>query len=202
MRAHGEQPRRQYPVLLRISALAAAVVGLTVAVAAATTSKPVAINDAAGDVSGPLDLQRVALHRSSDGHLRAILTFAGTISAGVLLAESGPPGSACLRIWTDPAADPAATRPDRLVCVTARSSDELRAGVYMQRGLGLPQRVATPQVRANASRRAFVLRLTQSSLGRPASIRFAAETTRPGCDRTTCIDTAPEAGRIRRFRLR
>ena len=202
MRVHGEQPRPQYPVLLRIGALTAALAPLAVAVAPAASPKPVGINDAAGDVSGPLDLQRVALHRSSDGHLRAILTFVGTISAGVLLAESGPPGSACLRIWTNPAADPAAMRPDRLVCVTARAADELRAGVYMQGGLALPRRVATPQVRTNASRRAFVLRLTQSSLGRPASIRFAAETTRPGCDRPTCIDIAPEAGRIRRFRLR
>jgi hypothetical protein len=199
MRVHAEQRRRR---LLRIGALTAAVVPLTVAGAFAATSRPVGILDATNDVSGPLDLLRVALHRSSDGHLRAVLTFAGTISPQALLASSGPPGSACLRIWTDPAADPSSMRPDRLVCVTARSEDELRGGVYLQRGPGLPRRVASPQVRANASRRAFVMRISQSSLGRPATIRFAGETTSPGCDRTACIDTAPDGGRVRRFRLR
>jgi hypothetical protein len=200
MRAHPEQRRRRR--LLRAGGLVAAVVPLTVAGAFAAASRPVAIPDAANDVSGPLDLLRVALHRSSDGHLRAVLTFAGTISPQALLANSGPPGSACLRIWTDPEADPRAMRPDRLVCVTARSEDELRGGVYQQRGPGLPRRVASPQVRANASRRAFVMRISQSSLGRPATIRFAGETTRAGCDSTACIDTAPDAGRVRRFRLR
>jgi hypothetical protein len=200
MRARVQQRRCRR--LLRIGAVAAAVVPLTVAGALAATSRPVGIPDATNDVTGPLDLLRVALHRSSDGHLRAVLTFAGTISPQALLASSGPPGSACLRIWTDPDADPSATRPDRLVCVTARSADELRGGVYRQRGPGLARRVATPQVRANASRRAFVIRISQSSLGRPATIRFAGETTNPGCDRTACIDTAPDGGRVRSFRLR
>jgi hypothetical protein len=195
-----EQRRRRR--LLQVGALTAAVVPLAVVAAFAATSRPVGISDAANDVSGPLDLIRVALHRSSDGHLQAVLTFAGTISPQALLASSGPPGAACLRIWTDPAADPSAMRPDRLVCVTARSEDELRGGVYQQRGTGPPRRVASPQVRANASRRAFVIRISQSSLGRPATIRFAGETTRAGCDATPCIDTAPDAGRVRRFRLR
>ena len=200
MTVQTEQRRRRR--LLHVGALTAAIVPLTVAGAFAATSRPVGISDAANDVSGPLDLMRVALHRSSDGHLRAVLTFVGTISPQALLASSGPPGSACLRIWTDPAADPSAMRPDRLVCVTARSEDELRGGVYQQRGAGLPRRVASPQVRANASRRAFVIRISQSSLGRPATIRFAGETTRAGCDSTACIDTAPDAGRVRSFRLR
>jgi hypothetical protein len=195
-----EQRRRRR--LLQVGGVTAAIVPLTVSAAFAAISRPVGINDATNDVSGPLDLIRVALHRSSDGHLRAVLTFVGTISPQALLASSGPPGSACLRIWTDPAADPSAMRPDRLVCVTARSEDELRGGVYQQRGTGLPKRVASPQVRANASRRAFVIRISQSSLGSPATIRFAGETTRAGCDSTACIDTAPDAGRVRRFRLR
>jgi hypothetical protein len=172
------------------------------AVALAATPKPVAIDDAAGDVSGPLDLQRAALHRSSDGRLRAILTFVGTVSPRTLLASAGPPGSVCLRVWTDPAADPRSMRPDRLVCVTARSPDELRAGVFQQRGPGLPRRIASSPARTNKSGRSFVVRITQSSLGSPASIRFAAESTRPDCDRPDCIDTAPEAGRVRTFRLR
>jgi hypothetical protein len=195
------QRKRQRRRLLGAGVLAVVALPLAVVAALAATTKPVAIDDAANDVGGPLDLQRVALHRASDGHLRAVLTFVGTVSAGTLLASSGPPGSACLRVWTDPAADPRAMRADRLVCVTARSADELRAGVYQQRGERL-RRVATPQARANRSGRSFVVRITQSSLGRPAFIRFSAESTRPGCERVACIDTAPEGGRVRRFRLR
>jgi hypothetical protein len=194
----GRQRRR----LLGFWAVVVVAVPLAGATALAANPKPVAINDAAGDVGGPLDLQRAALHRSSDGRLRAILTFVGTVSPRTLLASAGPPGSACLRVWTDPAADPRATRPDRLVCVTARSPDELRAGVYQQRGPGLPRRIASSQARTNRSGRSFVLRVTQSSLGSPASIRFAAESTRPDCDRPDCIDTAPDGGGVRLFRLR
>jgi hypothetical protein len=195
------QRNRHRRRLLRGGVLAVAALPLAVVAALAATTKPVAIDDATSDVSGPLDLQRVTLHRLSDGHLRAIVTFVGTVSAGTLLAASGPPGSACLRVWTDPAADPRAMRPDRLVCVTARSADELRAGVYQQRGQRL-RRVAPAQARTNRSGRSFVVRITQSSLGGPALIRFSAESTRPGCARLACIDTAPEGGRVRHFRLR
>jgi hypothetical protein len=196
------QSGRQRRRLLGSWAVAALAVPLAGAAALAAGPKPVAVDDAAGDVTGPLDLQRAALHRSSDGRLRAILTFVGTVSPRALLASAGPPGSVCLRVWTDPAADPRAMRPDRLVCVTARSPDELRAGVYQQRGPGLPRRVASSQARTNRSGRSFVLRITQSSLGSPAAIRFAAESTRPDCDRPDCIDTAPDAGGVRLFRLR
>jgi hypothetical protein len=202
MTVAGEQQGWQRRHLARVGVLTMAAVPLAGAAALAATPRPVVIQDAANDVGGPLDLQSAALHRSSDGRLRAILTFVGTVSAKALLASAGPPGSVCLRVWTDPAADPRATRPDRLVCVTARSEDELRAGVFQQRGGGLPRRVASSSVRTNKSGRSFVVRITQSSLGRPASIRFAVESTRPGCELTACIDTAPEAGHVRRFRLR
>jgi hypothetical protein len=202
MPSSGNQYVRQLRHPLRLGAAMAVAVPLVGAVALAASPRPVAIDDAAGDVSGPLDLQRAALHRSSDGRLRAILTFVGTVSPRTLLASAGPPGSVCLRVWTDPAADPRSMRPDRLVCVTARSPDELRAGVYQQRGADLPRRIASSQARTNKSGRSFVVRVTQSSLGSPASLRFAAESTRPDCDRPECLDTAPEGGRVRRFRLR
>lgn len=189
------------PRLLWVAVLAIAALPLAAAATPAATTKPLAVDDAANDVSGPLDLQRITLHHLSDGHLRAVVTFVGTVSAGTLLAASGPPGAVCLRVWTDPGADPRAMRPDRLVCVTARSADELRAGVYQLRGQRL-RRIATPQARTNRSGRSLVIRITQSSLGRPDSIRIAVESTRPGCERVTCIDTAPEGGRARRFRLR
>jgi hypothetical protein len=107
-----------------------------------------------------------------------------------------------VRVWTDPEADPAATRPDRLVCVTADKDAKLRAGVFQQPDSGLPRRAGPASVTANASGRSFVIRVSQSALGRPALIRYAIESTRPGCDRTSCIDTVPDAGAVRRFRLR
>jgi hypothetical protein len=119
-----------------------------------------------------------------------------------MLAKAGPPGSACLRIWTDADADPTATRPDHLVCVTAGKDEKFRAGVFEQRDGGLPRRAGSATVTADSKGRSFVVRVSQSALGRPALIRFAIESTRPGCERTICIDTVPDGGATRRFRLR
>jgi hypothetical protein len=162
----------------------------------------VVVSDSAGDVDGPLDIRRVSLRRAADGRLRAVLSFQAKVTPRALLASSGPPGSACLRIWTVADADPKATRPDRLVCVTARDEDELRGGVYEVTGADVPKRRADASVKRNASGRSLVIRFTQSSLARPARIRFSVESTRPGCPRPNCIDTAPDKGAVRSFRLR
>jgi hypothetical protein len=188
--------------LLTASGVAAAIAALVVSAAPAATSKTVVITDAREDVGGPLDLRRVSLQRASDGRLRAALSFTEKLTPKALLAGSGPPGSACVRIWSAADADPAAMRPDRLACVTARSDDEFRGGVYDATGAGLPERVAGASVKITASRTTIVLRFTQSSIGRPQRFRFAAESTRPGCQRATCIDAAPAGGRARMFRLR
>lgn len=185
-----------------IGGIAAAACAFVVSAAFAAASKPVILSDPNNDVSGPLDLRRVSLGRASDGRLRAAVTFAQKLTPKTLLASSGPPGSACLRIWTDADADPTATHPDRLVCATARSADELRGGVYEVRGAELPKRLADATAKRSASGRSIVLRFTQSSLGRPKRIRFAVETTRPGCARPTCVDIAPDNGAARVFRLR
>lgn len=175
---------------------------MLVAAAPAATSKTIVLTDARGDVSGALDLTRVSLQRASDGRLRAAISFAGKLTPKALLGGSGPPGSACLRIWTGPEADPTSMRPDRLACVTARSDDEFRAGVYETTGAALPTRVAGASVKLTASGTSLVLRFTQSSLGRPERFRFAVESTRPGCERAACIDTVPAGGAPRTFRLR
>lgn len=187
-----------------VAALTAGVLALAaaLAVAAAPPSKPVVLADETADVSGPLDIQRTSLSRASDGRLRAVITFAAKVTAQALLAKTGPPGSACLRIWTAADADPKAMRPDRLVCVTAGEDEKLRAGVFEQRDAGLPRRAGSASVTANASGRSFVVRVAQSALGRPAVIRFAVESTRPGCARVSCVDTVPDGGATRRFRLR
>jgi len=168
----------------------------------AATSKPVEIRDAKADVPGVLDLQRVALRRASDGRLRASIALAGKLDPKAMLANTGPPGSVCLKVWTDAGADPAADRPDRLVCVTARADGDLRASVLEETARGLPRRLGAASVTLNKSARSLVLRVSQSALGRPELIRFAVESTRPGCERVSCVDEVPDKGAVRRFRLR
>lgn len=183
--------------------LTMALVALAVAGAFAAPSKSVlALEDATADGTGALDLKRATLGLASDGRLRISVTFATEVTAKTMLAKSGPPGSVCVRVWTAPDADATATRPDRLVCVTADKDEKLRGGVYSQQDAGLPRRSAAATVTANVVRHSFSIRVAQSALGRPALIRFAVESTRPGCDRTSCIDTVPDGGATRRFRLR
>jgi hypothetical protein len=202
MAAGQRQPRDGRRRLSVGAGCAAALTALIACSALAATSRTIVLSDERGDVSGALDLTRVSLQRASDGRLRAALSFADKLTPKALLASSGPPGSACIRIWTAAGADPRSTRPDRLACVTARSDDEFRGGVYEATGAGLPKRVAGASVKLTASATSIVMRFTQSSIGRPQRLRFAVESTRPGCERTTCIDTVPSGGATRTFRLR
>jgi hypothetical protein len=191
--------RGRLPALAAVSVTAALVV---VAVALAATSEPVVLSDAKEDVDGALDLQRASLSLASDGRLRAVVTFVGKVDPKALLAKSGPPGSVCVKIWTAKDADADAMAPDRLVCITARSDDELRASVFEQDDPGLPRRVGTASASLNKSKRSLVVRIAQSALGRPELIRFAIESTRPGCARVSCVDALPDKGAVRRFRIR
>ena len=195
-------PSRDRARRVTAATIAGVACAFVVSAASGAESKKVVVSDPGDDVTGALDLTRVSLQRASDGRLRTVLRFADEVTPKTLLASSGPPGSVCLRIWTGADADPKAMRPDRLVCVTARSDDELRGGVYEVTGPALPKRLGDAAVKFSANRKIVVLRFTQSSLGRPARIRFAAESTRPGCERPSCIDIAPGKGRVRVFRLR
>ena len=199
MRPRHPPRRARWIPLAGVSATAAA---LLAAAAFAAPTKTVVIADKTKDVSGVLDLQKGSLKLADDGRLRVVVTFVGKIDPRTMLARNGPPGSVCLKVWTDEDADPAAARPDRLVCVTPRSRDELRASVFEQTGPGLPKLSGSASVRVNKSARSLVLRVSQSALGRPAMIRFAIESTRPGCERVSCVDEAPDGGAVRRFRLR
>ncbi|MDP2712827.1 MAG: hypothetical protein Q8O56_16585 [Solirubrobacteraceae bacterium] len=187
---------------LAVGGLGVAICVVVVSAAFAAPSATVVITDRSGDVSGPLDLTRASLQRASDGRLRAAVSFAASVTPRTLLASSGPPGSVCLRIWTRASADPKAMPPDRLVCVTARSAGEFRGGVYEVAGAQPPKRLSGASVSRTASGRSVIVRFTQSSLARPQRIRFSVESTRPGCERTSCIDTLPDAGATRVFRLR
>ncbi len=201
-RSRGRARRFTVATIAIAGAITGAVCTFVVSAAFGAASKKIVGADPPGDVTGPLDLTRVSLQRAPDGRLRAVLRFADRVTPRTLLASSGPPGSACLRIWTGADADPKAMRPDRLVCATARSEDELRAGVYEVTGAALPKRLADASVKFSASRQIMVLRFAQSSLGRPPRLQFAVESTRPGCERPSCVDIAPDQGRVRVLRLR
>lgn len=190
------------PRLLATAALPAVGLAVMASSVLAAPSKAIVVRDAKGDVEGRLDIQRLQVSLGADERLRVVATFAGKVSAADMLARSGPPGSVCLRVWTATDADPRSTRPDRLVCVTARTKRTLRATVLRQDGAGLPRRIGPATIAASKTSRSFIISLAQSDLGRPSRIRYALDSTRPGCDRTSCIDTVPGAPATRRFRLR
>lgn len=188
--------------LLGLAMLSASALALVAPGVVAAPSKPALLRDAKGDVAGKLDLQRVKFTIDSQRRLRVVAVFTGAVKPADMLATSGPPGSLCVRIWTAAEADPEAMRPDRLACVTARSKTALRSRVFSQDGLGLPQRVAAARISRSKSNRSFIMRIRRASLGDPRRVHLAVESTRPGCERTSCVDSVPAAPMTRRFRLR
>jgi len=187
---------------LAIGAATCAAAALTASFAFAAASKTVTLADPKSDVTGALDLQRTSLNLASDGRLREVVTLTDELGPEAMLAKSGPPGSICVKVWTAKDADPTANPADRLVCVTAKSKDALRASVLSQTAAGLPVVVGPAEVKATKSKRSLVVRFSQSSLARPELIRFAFESTRPGCERVSCVDQSPDKGAVRRFRVR
>ena len=150
--------------------------------------------DSATDGRGALDIVRVAMSRQVDGRLRGEVTMEKAWTANDLRTSSGPPGSICLTLYTkrEPGSDPA----DWLVCVTPeREGDGLRGRVLRDRANGLPRQVAAVTVTRPTARTVY-LRFAQSAIGKPASVRFAAEavTRAARCPKPLgCRDTAPDA---------
>jgi hypothetical protein len=142
------------------------------AATAQTRSGPTILKDRRGDVRGALDIVRVAMARDRTGRIRGELTMAE--EWGVPELRGGGPGSSvCLRLHTRRDAD--AEPPDYLVCLTApKSGDELVGRVLRDRSNGLPKAVGDARVSRPTGRTAYV-RFTRTSVGRPRSIRFAAE---------------------------
>lgn len=190
--------RRRAVVLGVLAAVAPAAAGVGVALAA-SAPKPVVQKDAAGDVNGKLDLRQFVLARGTDGRLRVSLTLAGSWDADDLLSETGPPGSLCVKAWT--ASTPPDETPDYLVCVTAESDGDLRGSVLKERPNQLPERTGSATV-TRPSERTVTLRFSQTALGKPATVRAQAETTRAGCPRGSCIDLAPDAPKFLTLKLR
>jgi hypothetical protein len=157
---------------------------------AATAPTTQAATDAKGDVRSPLDLTRVALSRAADGRLRASLTVATAWTGSDLLSDAGPPGSLCVKAWTT--TTPPDTTPDYLICTTANADGALRGSILKQRANKLPERTGGADI-SRPTTRTVTLRFSQTAIGRPATLFAAAESTRPGCTRGSCIDLAPDA---------
>lgn len=150
-------------------------------------------------VQGAPDIIRASLGRGPDGRLRAAVSLAGDLEVPDLRSDEGPPGSVCLRLWT--VADPPNMPADYLVCVTAGNATTLRGTVLREDLEGQPDRVAEATVRRRG-KRVLIVSFSQSSVGRPARLRFAAEATKAGCPRQSCVDVAPEPPRTALLRLR
>jgi hypothetical protein len=173
---------------------------VSVAAPAAQTPSPTVVKDPRDAGVGAPDLTRVQLGLSSDRRLRAALTLAAPWVAKNLLAGEGPPGSLCLRLWT--VAKPGAAPPDFLACITGRPDGETTRGSILKPAPGGDLRRIGGAIVGRTSERTVTLRFSQTIVGRPARIRFAAETTKPGCARVSCVDTAPNAPQTATFRIR
>jgi hypothetical protein len=173
---------------------------LAAAAQAADAPKPVVVKDPADARPGAPDLTRAQIGLSSDHRIRVALTLSKGWVARDLVANSGPPGSLCVRLWT--ATKPGAGPPDYLACITPREDAETTHGSVMKTIPNeAPQKVATAIV-GRTSDRTVTIRFSQTAIGKPKTIRFAAEATKPGCARVSCVDTAPDAPKTATFRVR
>jgi hypothetical protein len=182
------------------AACCACVLVVAASARAATAPSPVVVKDAKDAGQGAPDITRVQLGVTSGGRLRAAVTLSTGWVARNLLAKEGPPGSVCLRLWT--VTKPGAGPPDYLVCATSHRDGETMRGTVFKSQPGQELRhVATATV-GRTSDRTVTLRFSQSVIAAPHTIRFAAEATKPGCMRVSCVDTAPDAPKTVTFRLR
>jgi hypothetical protein len=159
----------------------------------------VTVTDASGDATTDApDLTRVQLGRAKDGRLRAVLSTRDEWTGKDLLADEGPPGSLCMRLWT--VTKPTGIPPDYLVCVSAAADKTLRATITQEQVDADPKRVGSGTV-SRPSTHSVAVRFSQTVVGRPKTIRFAGEATKPGCPRTSCVDTAPDAPKTATLKL-
>jgi hypothetical protein len=167
---------------------------------AADAPSPTVVKDAKDAVSGAPDLTRAQLGLATDRRVRIALTLAAPWQPKDLLAREGPPGSLCVRLWTQ--TKPGATPPDFLVCATSRADGETMRGTVFKAQPGEELTRAGIAIVGRTSDRTMTVRFSQSIIGRPRTIRFVAEATKPGCTRVSCVDTAPEAPKTATFRVR
>jgi hypothetical protein len=179
---------------------AAGLLALAATAPAADAPSPTVVKDAKDAVAGAPDLTRAQLGLASDRRVRVALTLAAPWQPKDLLAREGPPGSLCVRLWT--VTKPGTTPPDYLVCATSRADGETMRGTVFKTQPGEQLAKAGPAIVGRTSDRTMTLRFSQTLVGRPKTIDFIAEATKPGCTRVSCIDTAPEAPKTATFRIR
>jgi len=177
-----------------------AVLALAAVAPAAQAPSPTVVKDPKDAVAGAPDLTRAQLGLASDRRVRVALTLAAPWQPKDLLAGEGPPGSLCVRLWT--VTKPGATPPDYLVCATSRADGETMRGTVFKTQPGEELARAGTAIVGSTSDRTMTLRFSQSVVGRPKTIDFIAEATKPGCTRVSCVDTAPEAPKTATFRVR
>jgi hypothetical protein len=178
----------------------AAALALASAAPAADAPSPTVVKDPKDAVAGAPDLTRAQLGLATDRRVRIALTLAAPWQPKDLLARAGPPGSLCVRLWT--VTKPGATPPDFLVCATTRADGETMRGTVFKTQPGEELARAAVAIVGRTSDRTMTLRFSQALVGRPKTIDFLAEVTKPGCTRVSCVDTAPEAPKTASFRLR
>ena len=167
---------------------------------AAGTPSPVVVKDPKDAVAGAPDLTRAQIGLASDRRVRFALTLAAPWQPKDLIAAEGPPGSLCVRLWT--VTKPGTTPPDYLVCATARADGETMRGTVFKTQPGRAAGQGRARHRRAHERPHDDPALLADGVGRPKTIDFIAEATKPGCTRVSCVDTAPEAPKTATFKLR
>ena len=178
----------------------AAALALSASAPAAGTPSPVVVKDPKDAVTGAPDLTRAQIGLASDRRVRFALTLAAPWQPKDMIAAEGPPGSLCVRLWT--VTKPGTTPPDYLVCATTRADGETMRGTVFKTQPGEQLVKAGLAIVGRTSDRTMTLRFSQTVIGRPKTIDFIAEATKPGCTRVSCVDTAPEAPKTATFKLR
>jgi hypothetical protein len=188
--------------MIRAGATVAAVgIGALIAAAAiaATPAGDVALTDAEGDVAAnALDAVAARFGIGADGRLRAVVTMAAAWDSSALLASGGKaPGSICVRLYSK--ADPTAAAPERLACATvAADGKALRGELLREHAHALPTVIGAATV-TRPTQRSITIRFARSSIGAAKTVRFAVDVRRPGCVRSSCVDSVPDAPKTARY---
>lgn len=178
-------------IRLVIAGALAALAAVAASVASgASSGGPVIVAEDPGDAPSP-DLVRAEMARTSDGRLRAAITFADGVSVKSLQSKTKPQGSICVRIYTN--STPGLIPPDYLVCAAPDAKGKaFKGSVLAERINALPKRVARATV-TRASSKSLVMKFSQSSIGKPSVLEFSVEAAKPGCDTANCADTLPNS---------
>lgn len=181
-----------------VRALAAvAVAALLAAVVAQAATRQLADDQ---EQIGVLDIASLTASQTRDGMYRHVVQTYESWQPEILVADSGPPPSLCLLIWTSRTAGK--THPNYQLCASATSDGRKLRGTLSRIGTnGAIGRA----VRVDVDRpddRSAALEVTSRQIGRPKTYRVAAVTQTFGDDcpkLAGCEDFAPPRGKAIRI---